>query len=302
MKRLLSSFVLSMLLLLDCFAAELTIGECVSLARANYPAVAQYGLLEKVKQLNLSNVSKMWMPQGSVSAQLTWQNEVAALPEVLTNILSQQGVDYPGLDKTQYRIGLDVSQQIWDGGKAKANKEAVATGNAVERTALDLQLYDVEGRVEEIYFSMLLLDEHISQCDKTMTLVDSTLRQVRSMFANGVAMKSDCDQIEAKLLTLQQQKSRLTATLVSIRRIMEIFIGESVGARTLVLPSEDLQAPAEGIHPQQRLFDRRIANLSAQESGIKAAAMPLSPRDITVIRDIICSRTCSRVICRSTLW
>ena len=107
-----------------------------------------------------------------------------------------------------------------------------------------------------------------------MTLVDSTLRQVRSMFANGVAMKSDCDQIEAKLLTLQQQKSRLTATLVSIRRIMEIFIGESVGARTLVLPSEDLQAPAEGIHPQQRLFDRRIANLSAQESGIKAAAMP----------------------------
>ena len=274
MKRLLSSFVLSMLLLLDCFAAELTIGECVSLARANYPAVAQYGLLEKVKQLNLSNVSKMWMPQGSVSAQLTWQNEVAALPEVLTNILSQQGVDYPGLDKTQYRIGLDVSQQIWDGGKAKANKEAVATGNAVERTALDLQLYDVEGRVEEIYFSMLLLDEHISQCDKTMTLVDSTLRQVRSMFANGVAMKSDCDQIEAKLLTLQQQKSRLTATLVSIRRIMEIFIGESVGARTLVLPSEDLQAPAEGIHPQQSLFDRRIANLSAQESGIKAAAMP----------------------------
>lgn len=274
MNRVLSSLVLSIMIVLNGNAAELTIGECVSLARGNYPAVAQYGLLEKVKQLNLSNVSKMWLPQGSASAQITWQNEVAALPEALTNILSQQGVNYPGLDKTQYRIGIDVSQQIWDGGKTKANKETIATGNAVERTALDLQLYDVEGRVEEIYFSMLLLDERISQCDKTITLVEATLNQVRSMYANGVAMKSDCDQIEAKLLTLQQQKSRLTATLGIIRRIMEIFIGEPIGERSLVLPSEDLTETDDGPHPQLRLFDDRIANLTAQESGIKASVMP----------------------------
>lgn len=274
MKRLLSSLLLSVLIILNSNATELTIDECVNLARENYPAVAQYGLLDKVKQLNLSNVSKMWLPQGSMSAQVTWQNDVAALPELLTNMLSQQGVEYPGLDKTQYRIGLDVAQQIWDGGKTKANKEAIVTGNAVEQTAIDLQLYDVEGRVEEIYFTMLLLNERISQCDKTITLVESTLSQVRSMYANGVAMKSDCDQIEAKYLALHQQKSKLTATLGSIRRIMEIFIGESIGERTLVLPSEDLTDNGDGLHPQLRLFDDRISNLAAQESGIKASVMP----------------------------
>ncbi len=274
MKRLLSSLLLSVLIILNSNATELTIDECVNLARENYPAVAQYGLLDKVKQLNLSNVSKMWLPQGSMSAQVTWQNDVAALPELLTNMLSQQGVDYPGLDKTQYRIGLDVAQQIWDGGKTKANKESIVTGNAVEQTAIDLQLYDVEGRVEEIYFTMLLLNERISQCDKTITLVESTLSQVRSMYANGVAMKSDCDQIEAKYLALHQQKSKLTATLGSIRRIMEIFIGESIGERTLVLPSEDLTDNGDGLHPQLRLFDDRISNLAAQESGIKASVMP----------------------------
>lgn len=274
MKRLLSSLLLSVLIILNSNATELTIDECVNLARENYPAVAQYGLLDKVKQLNLSNVSKMWLPQGSMSAHVTWQNDVAALPELLTNMLSQQGVEYPGLDKTQYRIGLDVAQQIWDGGKTKANKESIVTGNAVEQTAIDLQLYDVEGRVEEIYFTMLLLNERISQCDKTITLVESTLSQVRSMYANGVAMKSDCDQIEAKYLALHQQKSKLTATLGSIRRIMEIFIGESIGERTLVLPSEDLTDNGDGLHPQLRLFDNRISNLAAQESGIKASVMP----------------------------
>jgi outer membrane protein TolC len=274
MKKLLASWLLAILIVLNGNSATLTIDECVSLARRNYPAVAQYGLLEKVNHLNLSNVSKLWLPQGSVSAQVTWQNEVAALPELLTNILSQQGMDYPGLDKSQYRIGLDVSQQIWDGGKTKANKETIATGNALERTAVDIQLYDVEGRVEEIYFSLLLLDERISQCNKTLTLVDSTLRQFRSMYTNGVAMKSDCDQIEAKYLTLQQQKSRLTATLGSIRRIMEIFIGEEIGERILVLPPEDSVLTLDGLHPQLRLFDDQIANLTAQESGIKASVIP----------------------------
>lgn len=275
MKRFLSSLALSILITLYVNAVQLTIEECVSLARAHYPVVAQYGLLESVRQLNLSNVSKMWLPQGSVSAQVSWQNDVAALPEVLTDMLSQQGVSYPGLDKTQYRVGVEVSQQIWDGGKTKANREAIASGNAVERTSVDLQLYDVEGRVEEIYFSMLLLGERISQCDKTMELVGSTLGQVRSMYANGVAMKSDCDQIEAKYLALQQQKSRLTATLGSIRRIMEIFIGESIGERTLVLPPEqNLTESGDGLHPQRRLFDDRIANLKAQGAGVRAAVMP----------------------------
>lgn len=274
MKRFLSSLALTILIAFNGSAAELTIDECVTLARDNYPAVAQYGLLDKVKQLNLSNVAKAWLPQGSISAQATWQNEVAALPDVLTDMLSQQGVNYPGLDKTQYRVGVDVSQQIWDGGKTKANRAVIETGNSVERSAVDLQLYDVEGSVEEIYFSMLLLNERISQCAKTITLVDSTLSQVRSMYANGVAMKSDCDQIEAKLLALRQQKSRLTATLGSIQRIMEIFIGESIKERALVLPSENMTETGDGLHPQLRLFNDRIANLTAQESGIKASVMP----------------------------
>ncbi len=274
MKRLFSAVVLSAVIALNGIATELTIHECVRLARDNYPAVAQYGLLEKVEQLNLYNVSKMWLPQGGLSAQISWQNDVAALPEVLTNILAQQGVDYPGLDKTQYRIGIDVSQQIWDGGKTKANKNAISTGSAVEKAAVDLQLYDVEGRVEEIYFSMLLINERISQCVNTIHLVDSTLGQVRSMYSNGVAMKSDCDQIEAKLLTLYQQKSQLTAMRESLGRIMEIFIGEPIGERTLTLPSDAIAENGEELHPQLRLFDKRLANLSAQEAGIKASTLP----------------------------
>lgn len=274
MQKLLSLCLLSIVLSLSGYASELTIDECVNLAREHYPAVAQYGLLEKVKNLNLSNVAKVWLPQGSVSAQVTWQNEVSALPDALTGIIAQQGIDYPGLEKTQYRVGVDVTQQIWDGGRTNASKKVVETANNIEQRSIDLQLYDVEGRVEELYFSILLVDKRIAQTNKTITLVESTLKQVRAMFSNGVAMKSDCDQIEAKLLTLQQQKTQQSALLASLQHIMELFIGEAIGERTMVLPSEVAANRQDGNHPQLRLFDSQIENLAAQEDGIKASLMP----------------------------
>lgn len=263
--------------LLSAFSAlpqVLTIGECVSLAREHYPSVAQYGILEKVADLNLQNISRGWLPQGSVGAQITWQNDVAALPDVLTGILAQNGVDYPGMQKTQYRLGVDISQQIWDGGRISAGKKSIEASRSVEKASLDVQLYDVEGRVEEIYFSLLLIRERIKRTDKTIEMVDSTLRQVKAMLANGVAMQSDCDQIEAKLLTIEQQKSRLTATYASVGKVLEILIGESIGERTLQLPPADIDTASGHYSPRMNLFNSRLANLSAAESGVRSSVMP----------------------------
>lgn len=256
------------------WAAPLTLDECVRLAREHYPAVAQYGLLERAAAYSLSNASKAWLPQGSLSAQATWQNDVATLPQPLTMMLAQQGLDYPGLDKTQYRVGADISQQIWDGGKTAASRHAVETGAEVERRSLDVQIYEVEGRVEELYFGLLLLDGRIDRADQSIAMVDSTLRQMRSMLANGVAMQSDCDQVEAKLLTLSQQRTQLATTRRSYQQILEIFIGEPLSERELQLPSNPIDNGIADGHPRLRLFDARINNIAAQADGIKASTMP----------------------------
>lgn len=256
-----------------CVCAQtLTINECVRLALDHYPSIAQYGMLEKVEQFNLSNAAKAWLPQGSVSAQASWQNDVAQLPELLTDMMAHQGVDYPGMSKFQYRLGVDVNQQIWDGGRNSASRLTVQSAADVERRSLDVQLYDVQGRVEDLYFAILLFDARISSMDKSIALMDSTLMQVRSMFANGVAMRSDCDQIEARLLSLQQQRVQMVASLGSYQRMLEIFIGQPVDDCSLALPRENVDA--DPVHPQLRLFDARVKNLDAREAGIHASVRP----------------------------
>lgn len=250
----------------------LSLSECVRLARDNYPLIAKYGILEKIEGVTLSNVAKSWLPQGSIGVLATWQNDVATLPSLLTNMLEQQGMEYPGIDKFQYRVGIDVTQKIWDGGKSNADKRNISSATEIERASLDLQLYDVEGKVQEIYFSILLVEDRIDRIARSMQLVEATLDQMESMFKNGVAMKSDRDQVEATLLGLRQQQTNLLATYKSLSTILEIFTGEKIGNRTLQLPSED--QITEAGHPQMRLFDYRINNLKIQEEGIRASVMP----------------------------
>ncbi len=264
--------LMSLPFLLTAYAENLTLEQCVKMANNNYPSISQYGIIEKVEQFNLSNASKAWLPQGAVLGQVTWQNDVAAWPEQFATMLSQLGMNFPGIDKTQYKVGIDLSQQIWDGGTTAANKRVIESAAEVERRSFDVQIYDVEGRVQDVYFGILFLDGRIKSAGKSIALVDSTLLQVRSMYRNGVAMQSDCDQIEAKLLTLQQQKSQLISTRNSYLRVLGIFIGEPVGERELVLPIQNHVSNSE--RPQLRLFDAQLRRITSQEGGIKASLMP----------------------------
>ncbi len=274
MKRILLTALMAAAALIQAYSQWLTIGECARLAEANYPAVAEYGILEQTERLNLAKAAKAWLPGGSVSGRLSWQNDVAALPDILSDLLASRGVDYPGLGKTQYRIGADINQQIWDGGVTRAEKRAITSAAEAERRRADLRMYDLKGRVEDIYFAILMLDEQVRRADTSIALLDSTLSQVRVMEANGTAMRSDRDQIEASALGARQQRARLLATRDSHRRVLEIFIGEPIGDRMLVVPGEGDMTAGRYDHPQLRLFESRIESLRAMEGKTGARSMP----------------------------
>lgn len=272
MKRLQSLLTTLWLTLSAAAQPALTLEQATELARENYPAVARYGLLERTTAFSLANASKAWLPHGAIEAKATWQNDVAALPEILTDIMTARGLEYPGLQKTQYKVGIDLQQQIWDGGKTAASRSSIRSDAATERAGIDVGMHDLDGRIEELYFSLLLLDENIVRSRATSALLDSTLQQMKSMQLNGVATQSDCDQVEASLLASNQQQTRLASLRESYRHALEIFIGEPLGSRRLQLPADPSAERSE--RPQLKLFDARMAALEAREAGVKASVMP----------------------------
>ncbi|MDE7389083.1 MAG: TolC family protein [Muribaculaceae bacterium] len=272
MKRTATLVIAAIWCLMTASAREVTIEECASLARENYPAVAQYGIIEATRDYTLSNASRAWLPQASLTGKATWQSHVPELPDQLSAMMHQQGVDYPGMKKLQYGASIEVSQAIWDGGLTAAKRaEARAEANASSR-ATDLTLYEVTGRVQEIYFATILIKKQCEQVRLTEVLLASTLNRINAMVTNGIAMQSDADEVEAQLLGCRQTIASLEAQADAYTRVLGIYIG--LHSTPLELAEPPAMPTIENHRPQTELFDARLRLVNAGRKSLDAAIMP----------------------------
>ncbi|PWL63335.1 MAG: TolC family protein [Bacteroidales bacterium] len=254
--------------------AGLTIEQCVEKARDNYPMVKKYDLLASTLDIDLSDINKGWLPRIGVYGQVTAQNVVPSFPESLSGVLQQMGQPMKGLGKLQYKAGVDVSQTIWDGGVLHVQRELRRAGTAAEQSALDVEMYAVRQRVENLYFAILLTEEQIAQNRNTMTLLDATLERLKAMLRNGTAMQSDVDMIEAQSLTVAQGIAQAESALNGYRTVLELFIGESLQGVELIRPDSVMPSELQSDRPEIRLFDTRIVAADASRRLADTALMP----------------------------
>lgn len=254
--------------------AQVTLDECRRLAREHYPEIRQYDLVRRTEEYTLSNARRAWLPQLSFAAQATWQTEVPSFPNALAGMLAQQGIDMPGMNKDQYKAALELNQTLWDGGKSEADKRIARAEAAEQARSTDVDLYALQGRVDNLFFGILLLDERIAQTRLTLDLLRSNLEKVRALQRNGVAMQSDADAVEAELLTVNQQLTQVTASRDSYRRMLEIFTGRPLDGEQLERPDASEPRSMESSRPELALFDATADKLTAQERLVKAATRP----------------------------
>ncbi len=248
--------------------------ECRHLAREHYPEIRQYDLIEQTEQYNLSNAARAWIPQVTLSGQATYQSATPTYPEAFNTILQANGIEMAGISRDQYKIAVDVSQHIWDGGKSKADK-AIAEAEAEEqRSRVDVSLYDLQSRVDNLYFGILLLDERKAQTEALIEVLASNLARLQTYYKNGVAMQADVDAVEAELLTARQTLVQVESSRASYRRMLEIFIGQPLAAENLERPAMPQLQSRTSARPELALFEAQESKLEAQRKAINASLMP----------------------------
>ena len=248
--------------------------ECRHLAREHYPEIRQYDLIAQTEQYNLSNAARAWIPQVTLSGQASYQSATPTYPEVFNTILQANGIEMAGISRDQYKIAVDVSQHIWDGGKSKADK-AIAEAEAEEqRSRVDVSLYDLQSRVDNLYFGILLLDERKAQTEALIEVLASNLARLQTYYKNGVAMQADVDAVEAELLTARQTLVQVESSRASYRRMLEIFIGQPLAAENLERPAMPQLQSRTSARPELALFEAQESKLEAQRKAINASLMP----------------------------
>ena len=266
MKRV---FLIAMLL--PMLAQAQTLEECSQAAERNYPLIKQYGLIEKTTQLTMDNIQRGWLPKVSVSAQATYQSDVPAWPDNMQTLLQQMNVDAKGLRKDQYRVGVDVSQTVFDGGAISSQKELTLRQGMVQEAENEVNLYAVRKRVNELYFSLLLLDAQITLKQDLRELLASNERKLASMLKKGTAAESDYNSVCAERLSVDQQLISLQSQRRTLQSVLSAFCGMEVTQVSKPVPVEMKEGNRR---PELRLADAQLRLADAQEKWLKSRLLP----------------------------
>lgn len=269
MKKIMISLALIML---SSVSRAQTLEECQQAAEKNYPLIKQYGLIDKTTQLTVKNIQKGWLPQVTASAQATYQSAVTAWPESMQSIYQQMGLNMKGLRKDQYKIGVDLQQTIYDGGAISSQRNIAQQEGKVQEAQTETNLYQVRRRVNEMYFSLLLLNEQIQLNEDVKALLQSSEKKLSAMVKGGTAATSDLDNVRAERLSVEQQNENLKQQKQMLQRMLSVFCGLEVNNTQKPAPVQI--ASSVNHRPEMHLYNSQLELTEAKEKALDTQLRP----------------------------
>lgn len=253
----------------------ITLEDCYRLVRENYPLIHQYDLTAKMSRYSFENAAAGYIPRVTLSGQASYQSDAVAFPDEFNSMLQAFGINMSALPKDQYKVQLSISQTIWDGGYAKAQREAVEAEQEVSELTLDKDMDALKTRINQMYFGILVMEANIRASNCMDTLLVSNMKVVESAVANGTATRSDMDKVKVELLTLRQQRTQLESTLRTYKDMLAIMIGRRIeDSEEFETPEAVLVDTSLNQRTELLLFDARIREIQQQKRMLDVAVMP----------------------------
>ena len=249
--------------------ATLTLEKTYTLAEQNYPLIKQRDLIKQTTQINIDNLSKGYLPQVLLSGQASYQSDVTKID------VSIPGFSFDPPSKDQYKAVADISQVVFDGGVIKQQKTSQQINGEVEEQKIEVELYKIKDRINQIYLSILFLDDQLKQVDLLKRDLQTGIKQVEAQVNNGVVLRSNLNVLKAQLLQTDQKAIEIKATRKGLVQTLGLFINQSLNENTeLVRPASPVVADKNIARPELKLYKDLSNQLEQQNKLIRARNLP----------------------------
>jgi outer membrane protein TolC len=239
----------------------------------NYPLVKGKELLRQQSGLTIENIRTSYLPKLYANGKMSYQSDVTSSPIAGPNSF--------GAPKEQFAMNLDVEQLIYNGGKTKNQLKLDQLSTEVEVIDLEVKMYELRERVNDAFFSILLLRQSSQVLKEKRKSVTARLEQVHSAVKNGVMAASNAKVLESEVLLIDQQLKELeyaeTTSFETLAELMnrniEFDIDHSVKNESTAKFSIDNKISEE--RPEYRLFEGQNSLLDEQIEMSKKDKLPI---------------------------
>ena len=248
---------------------KITLDDCYALANKNYPIAKQTELLQQKSTFEIDALKKGKLPKIDLNAQGTYQSAVTELPIHLPNLIVNPA------NKDQYRATLDVNQLVYNGGIIDANAKLKEAQTKTLQQQVTVNLYQIKTKINQLYFSVLLLQERKAILISKQEQLGSKINEVKIGVKFGAILPASEKVLEAENLKIKQQlveiqfdKKRLLENLSSLTFSN---IDENT---TLVQPIISNDFAGESNRPELKLYDLQNSQIDVSKEVISKNKLP----------------------------
>ena len=265
-----STFLFLLFLPMTLMAQQsITLDECFDLVSKNYPLARQSDLLQNQLQLDMEALEKGKLPQLDVNAQASYQSDVTSLPIQLPNAT----IDPP--NKDQYRATLDVNQLIYNGGQINALAKVTEAKGKVGQQEVAVNLYQLKNQVNQLYLSVLLLQENRTLLNAKEKQLITRLNEVNSGVKFGMLLPSSADALEVELLKIKQNYAELDHSKAGLLDRLSLLIGKDLNNNVaLQRPEVVMDFDTDPNRPELTLFELQKEQVQFSTELLSKSKLP----------------------------
>ncbi|HRG03257.1 MAG: TolC family protein [Paludibacteraceae bacterium] len=271
MKRLLF-FIVIFLTILPVRSQEITLAACQEQARANFPLTRQQGLIDQVTKNTIEALMAQYFPQFRLSGQASYQSDVTKIDLNMPDGFPK--IDIPTPEKDQYKLYLDVSQTIFGGGSLGVQQQFTKAEAEVNKQRIEVELYKLRDKINQVYFGILLADEQQKQTDILKNDLNTALEKVKVMVKNGVSLETNQFNLEAELITINQNIKNIELGRSALLEILGKLIGKDLDKETQLTKPGTIRLKSDFVRPELTLIDLQKNTLSLQNLQLAAQNVP----------------------------
>lgn len=263
----------------------MTLDSCYQRLERNYPLMKNAGLISELVDLKIKNLNTNYMPSLKLGAQASWQSDV-------TQMFVDNPVfifETPEISQDQYKVYLELSQVIWDGGQTKAVKEIDRIASELDLQNLKTNVYTLRKQVVDLYFSILSMQESINVLELNRSTLRKRISEVESLVENDMLLQESLDELVVAEMQQSQKVREAYSVLKSLNSMLELLTGEEIPEMTeFLLPAPEFNWNYAGssksinkledlsyMRPELESLNLSRAQLQAGKKTLSAQRMPV---------------------------
>jgi outer membrane protein TolC len=244
---------------------------CLERTALNHPRMGNNELIGQIADDRISNIKSGNLPQVELNGKASYQSDAISLD---INI-PIPGLVIPESPKDQYKLSLDLTQSLYDGGYSRNRQNIEKAAEKVEQSQLEIDVHSTKMQVKDLYYSILLIQKNQEIIQLSLDQLMENRNVIITGIKNGVLLANDLDLLDVEIIKLKQRKSELENSRLAGIRMLSSKTGEIIPEDTHLQPSGFKVPENDTVRRLEKaLFDLQSQQLGASKGLVKSRTLP----------------------------